>query len=56
MNIGDLPNNNDNKVHARTGKIRCISMQKNIFKSYGKFKIYFILSKSGFCPPQFTME
>ena len=29
-------------------KVRCNSMQKNIFKSYRKFKVYFLLSKSVF--------
>ena len=37
-------------------KVRWNSMQKNIFKSCRKFKIYFLLSKSVFCHPQFKME
>ena len=42
-NIGDLTNNNDNKVHPRKVKVyRWNSMQKNIFKSYRKFKILFL--------------
>ena len=37
-------------------KVRWNSMQKIFFKSYRKFKIYFLLSKSVFCPPQFKVE
>ena len=37
-------------------KVRWNTMQKDIVKPYRKLKIYFLLSKSLFCPPQFKME
>ena len=54
MNIGDLTNNNDNKVHARKGKSLIeFNAKKIFFKPYRKFEIYFLLSESVFCPLQF---
>ena len=57
MNKGDLTNDNDNKAHARKGKSLVEFSAKNIFlKSCRKFKVYFLLSKSVFCPLPFKIE
>ena len=57
MNKRDLTNNNDNKVNTRKGK--CLiefNAKKNIPNLAEISEIYFLLSKSVFCPLQFEME
>ena len=56
MNKGDLTNNNDNKAHARKGESLVEFSAKNIFQILQKFKIYFLPSKSVFCPLRLKVE
>ena len=58
MNKRDLTNDNNNKGYfilheTRKGKSLVEFNVKNIFQILRKFKIYFLLSKSVFCPLQF---